>query len=156
MFRLGKHKKEPPEKPIDSGIFHHLGGHKMYPQPQWTNISLFPDRFEVEYYHLKIPYSKIKDVSNSNERKRHADWAALGLFGLLWKENRIYTIVEYNDGEDDQTIVIDFEKAINFEQAFIYKKMLECRKATESQKLEGASSSTNTPDSSNSKSPIRF
>ncbi len=37
-------------------------------------------------------------------------------------------MIEYNDGVDDQTVVIDFGNNANYAQGLIYKKMLELRK----------------------------
>jgi hypothetical protein len=48
--------------------------------------------------------------------------------GLLWKKKFIYTIITYFDGNDDQTIVLDFSNNLEYAQNFIYTKMLESRK----------------------------
>jgi hypothetical protein len=61
-------------------------------------------------------------------KKRHEDWLALGVLGLLWKKKFIYTIITYFDGNDDQTIVLDFSNNLEYAQNFIYTKMLESRK----------------------------
>jgi hypothetical protein len=127
------------EKPADHGQVQYIGGHKMYPTPFWTLLCFYEDRFELEGYEIKVYYSKIKDILNTTELKRDAERLALGVIALplaaayLWKKNHIYTIVEY---EDDNTviqkIVIDFGNNVNYAQALIYKRMLEARKATES------------------------
>ena len=94
-----------------------------------------------------IYYNQIKDISNSDEKRRKEDWVALGIIGLFWKTKHIYSIIEYHDGVDNQVIVIDFENNVNYAQGLIYKKMLEFRKTTEVRK----------PDSdTSSHSPIRF
>ena len=96
---------------------------------------------------IKIYYSQIKDISNSDEKRRKEDWVALGIIGLFWKTKHIYTIIEYHDGADNQVIVIDFDNNVNYAQGLIYKKMLECRKTSDIQKPESDTSSH---------SPIRF
>ena len=83
---------------------------------------------ELQAYNLEIPFKQIKNVDSTREWKRHEDWASLGIAGLLWKKNAVYTIIEYNDGVDDQKVIIDFQKNANYAQSMIYKKMLELRK----------------------------
>jgi hypothetical protein len=116
------------ERPIDSGRIHYMGGHKAYPEPKWTEIFFYEDRIVIDECKITIPYKQIKDIDNSKERKRHEDWVALGLIGLFWKRNAIYTIIEYDDGVDIQRVVIDFQNNANYAQGLIYKKMLESRK----------------------------
>lgn len=126
----GKKKSNPEkEKPVESGIVKYIGGHKRYPKEEYSHIHFYKDRFVLGAYNIVVPYSQIKDVGNSNETKRHEDWAALGLLGLLWKKKYIYTIITYYDGIDDQTIVIDFENNLEYAQNLIYTKMLEFRKS---------------------------
>ena len=128
------------EKPLDSGRVQYMGGHKAYPKPQWTEIFFYEDRFEFEAYGLKVYYNKIKDISNSKDRKRDTERLAAGLLfppaalAYLWKKDHIYTIIEYDDGVDIQKIVIDFENNANYAQGLIYKKMLESRKDNETNK----------------------
>jgi hypothetical protein len=100
------------EKPIDFGQVEYMGGHKMFPTKKLTTVYFYEDRFVLEEPKIVVPYGKIKDISNSTERKRHEDWASIGLFGLLWKKNAIYTLIEYDDGVDTQKIVIDFKKNV--------------------------------------------
>ena len=94
----------------------YLGGHKAYPIPFLSEIYFYEDNFELETNHISIRYSKIKDITNSNEMKRDTERLAYGILLLplalayLWKKNHIYTIIEYDDGYDIQKIVLDFEK----------------------------------------------
>lgn len=121
------------DKVIDSGRVQYMGGHKDYPQPQWTEVFFYEDRFELEVHNLTIPYAKIKDIGNSKESKRDPDRLAFGLLfppvalAYLWKRDHIYTIVVYDDGVDTQKIVLDFDNNANYAQELIYKKMLESR-----------------------------
>ena len=118
------------EPPIESGQVQYMGGHKAYPSPLKSEIYFFEDRFVILACNITVYYDKIKDISNSNEKKRDLDhlfWG--GVIGYaVWKKNHIYTIIEYDDGINIQTIVIDFYKNVNYAQALIYKKMLESRK----------------------------
>ena len=149
------------EPPLDSGTVQYMGGHKMYPKPQKSDIYFYEDRFVLGDLSLNIPYSKIRDIANSNEMKRDAERLVYGVIALplalsyLWKKNHIYTIVEYDDGLDVQKIVIDFERNVNYAQALIYKKMLEYRKSKDSPKVELEPSKSD-KGPSNSGSPIRF
>ena len=110
----------------------------------FQNLSIF---LCTCYGGIKIYYNQIKDISNSDEKRRKEDWIALGIIGLFWKTKHIYTIIEYHEGVDNQVIVIDFDNNVNYAQGLIYKKMLECRKTAENKKSESDTSSH---------SPIRF
>ena len=68
-------------------------------------------------------FKSIKNIDNSRERKLHEDWAAIGVFGLLWKRNAVYTLIEYDDGVDTQKIILDFDSNANYAQGLIYRKM---------------------------------
>jgi len=41
--------------------------------------------------------------------------------GALWKKKLLYTVIEYNDGTDEQTIILDFGKKIEEIQPCISK-----------------------------------
>ena len=45
----------------------------------------------------------------------------------MWKKRHLYTVIQYKDELDDQTIVIDFDNNIDEAQSLIYRKMLEAR-----------------------------
>ena len=133
---FGADKKEDvtiKEKPIATGIIEYIGGHKAHPKPAYSDIDFYEDRIQIAAYNLKIPYSKIKDISNSSEKRRDPSRLVIGVVALplalayLWKKNHIYTIIEYDDGFDIQKIVIDFDKNVNYAQNLIYNKMLEYR-----------------------------
>jgi len=48
----------------------------------------------------------------------------LAIVGALWKKKKIYTVIEYNDGIDTQSLVLDFEKNLEKKQPIIYQKMI--------------------------------
>jgi hypothetical protein len=132
VFGIDRKKAESmmKEPPLESGEIEYMGGHKAYPSALKSEIHFYQDRFVILAYNITVPYASIKDISNSNEKKRDADHFILaGVIGYaIWKKNHIYTIIEYDDGTDVQRIVIDFYKNVNYAQALIYKKMLESRK----------------------------
>jgi hypothetical protein len=117
---------------IDYGFVEYIGGHKAFPQPTFCEIFFYEDRFDIGAG-ISVKYSKIKDLTNSNEMKRETDRLAAGLLfaplalAYLFKKNHVYTIIEYGDGVDTQKIVLDFEKSANYAQGLIYRKMLESR-----------------------------
>jgi hypothetical protein len=123
-----KVKPEGTEKPLEHGSVEYIGGHEACPQSTYSEIYFYEDRIELQAYKLKIPFNQIKNVDSTREWKRHEDWAALGIVGLVWKKNAVYTIIEYNDGVDDQKVIIDFGNNANYAQGLIYKKMVESRK----------------------------
>ena len=61
------------DKLIDSGEIEYIGGHKAYPNSGNTKIFFYDDRIELgqrqEKTLIKIPYSKIIDIENLNEKK---------------------------------------------------------------------------------------
>ncbi|MBV9179001.1 MAG: hypothetical protein JO297_18380 [Nitrososphaeraceae archaeon] len=69
------------------------------------------------------------NIENTNaERITKTRVLLLGIAGLLWKKKYLYTIVEYDDGIDKQTILLDFHRDVDKVQPLIYLKMLDCRK----------------------------
>jgi hypothetical protein len=160
---------------LDGGYVQYIVGHKAFPQSKLCEIFFYEDRFDIEVAigaGISVEYSKIKNLTNSNEMKRDADRLAYGLLlpplalAYLWKKNHVYTIIEYDDEADTQKIVLDFEKSATYAQGLIYRKMLDCRKNTESKKPVSDSSShspiRNTAEikkienDTSSHSPIRF
>ena len=120
-------KPEGTEKPLDQGQVFYVGGHKAYPKSTYSQIYFYDDRMEIQVYKIKIYFKSIKNIDNSRERKRHEDWFTFGVFGLLWKKDAVYTLIEYDDGVDIQKIILDFDNNANYAQGLIYKKMLEYR-----------------------------
>ena len=121
-------KPDGPEKPLDHGRVHYLGGHKAYPKDySYAHIYFYEDRFEIQPFKLKIYYKSIKNLDNSRERKRPKEWIEWGLPGLLWKKDFVYTLIDYDDGIEIQKIILDFDNNANYAQGLIYKQMLEFR-----------------------------
>ena len=84
---------------------------------------------------LKIPYANMIDIVNMDEQKISALRVVglglvivpLAIIGAMWKKKQIYTVIQYRDEMDKQTIVLDFGKHIQELQPFIYRKRLEHR-----------------------------
>ena len=62
-------KSEGPDKPLDRGQAHYLGGDNFYPTHLYSHIYFYDDRFERRQHKLKIYYSSIKNIENTTERK---------------------------------------------------------------------------------------
>jgi hypothetical protein len=43
------------------------------------------------------------------------------------EKKKIYTVIDYNDGIDAQSLVLDFEKHLEKKQPIIYQKMIAAR-----------------------------
>ena len=51
----------------------------------------------------------------------------LAIVGATWKKKIIYSVIEYNDGMDEQTIILDFGKKLEEIQPLVYQKVLNAR-----------------------------
>jgi hypothetical protein len=70
------------------------------------------------------------NIENMDEHKISAlRVVLLGIIGILWKKRYLYTVIQYSDGTDDQTIVLDFGKKLDELQPLIYQKMLDSRRS---------------------------
>jgi hypothetical protein len=107
----------------------YVGGHKAYPKGKDTAALIYPDRIEIAWLDLIIPYSSITNVRGMDDRRITKTRAYYtGPVGLFWKKNYIYTVIDYNDGLDDQSIVIDFHRSAEEVQKLIYQRMISARK----------------------------
>jgi len=113
----------------------YIGGHKAFPKKTHTMVGIHTDGLELTNPSILIPYSSIKNIENMDETKISAlRVVALGLVflplaivGALWKKKMIYTVIDYNDGNDDQMIILDFGKKLEEIQPLVYQKMLNSR-----------------------------
>jgi len=70
------------------------------------------------------------NIENMDEKKMSAlrvvglglVFLPLAIVGALWKKKKIYTVIEYNDGVDTQSLVLDFEKNLEKKQPFFIKR----------------------------------
>ena len=60
------------------------------------------------------------------------------IVGLLWKKKFLYTVIDYNDGLMDQTIILDFGRGIEEAQHMIYEGMIKARNSSTSKSVSGA------------------
>lgn len=132
-----RHKPHSPDNP-DSYHIKYKGGHKAYPSPTATRMHFYQDRIEVDNPALVIPFRFMKNIDNIREKRISAlrvfilgiIFIPLAIVGAIWKKEHIYTIIHYREeDEDDQKIIVDFEKNLDSAQSVIYKKMLIFRKA---------------------------
>lgn len=116
---------------------HYLGGHKAIPiqKPMDIKILVFPDRLELTNVQLTIPYSSMRNIENMDKEQISTlrvvaigviFWPLL-LVGRLWKKEKLYTVLEFDDGNDNQTIILDFGDHIEEMQPLIYRKMIKAR-----------------------------
>ena len=131
--------ESPPYNNKPEVTFHakYLGGHKAYPirKAMDVKILVFSDRLEVEKLFLTIPYSKMTNIENMDDKKISAlrvvvlglIFVPLAIVGALWKKKKLYTVIEYNDGIDNQQMIFDFDKNVEKMQPLIYHKMLQSR-----------------------------
>jgi len=77
---------------------------------------------------LIIPYSSIANIKGVEDRRiTKTRGYYIGPIALFWKKNYIYTVIDYNDGSDDQSIVIDFHRRAEEVQKLIYQRMISAR-----------------------------
>jgi hypothetical protein len=108
----------------------YMGGHKAFPKKTHTKVRIFGDSIEVTNPSLRIPYASMTNIENMDEHKISAlRVVLLGIIGILWKKRYLYTVIQYSDGTDDQTIVLDFGKKLDELQPLIYQKMLDSRRS---------------------------
>jgi hypothetical protein len=77
---------------------------------------------------ITIPYSSITSLGAQEDR--HVTKTRVfttGVIGLFWKRKYRYTVIEYNDGIQDQNVILDFHKEADKAQKIIYNNMVEAR-----------------------------
>ena len=105
-----------------------MGGNPEHPSRIVTPVSIYSDKIEVGALGLQIPYSSMTNIENMDEQKISAlRVIGFGIIGALWKKKHSYTVIQYRDGSDDVTIVLDFRDNIDSAQPLIYGRMLSFR-----------------------------
>jgi hypothetical protein len=110
----------------------YVGGHKAFPKKSHTKVGIYSDRLELTNPSILIPYSSIKNIENMDDKKISKlrvvvlglVFLPLAIVGALWKKKMLYTVIQYNDETDEQTIILDFGKKIEEIQPLVYQKML--------------------------------
>jgi hypothetical protein len=115
----------------------YIGGHTMHPSKKEikTNVILRNDTVFIEKIMLPIPYSKMITIENMDDEKISKlrviglglIFLPLAIVGALWKKRKLYKVINYNDGIQNQTVIIDFGKNVEKMQQAIYDKMVESR-----------------------------
>jgi hypothetical protein len=108
----------------------YMGGHKAFPKKKDTDVLIFHDRIILKSLGIDIPFSSIKNMENSDaERITKTRVFLTGpIIGLLWKKKFLYTVIDYNDGMVDQTVILDLHRSVQEAQTVIYQRMLASRK----------------------------
>jgi hypothetical protein len=137
-FGFGGKKEPKVEKPEYKFEVKYLGGHKAFPAKKSmdTHMLVYSDRIDLDKpLNLNIPYSSITKFENMDDKKISAlrvvglglVFLPLAIVGAMWKKKKVYTVIEYNDGLDSQTMVFDFEKYLEKMQPIIYHKVMQQR-----------------------------
>jgi hypothetical protein len=122
MFSLSKNKEKRQAK-IDAK---YISGHSMYVHEKGTDVLFYGDRLQFDNMDIIIPYNAITKLSGQEDRqitKRRAVCTPL-LVGLLWKKKYRYTVISYNDGIQEQNVILDFHKEADKAQKLIYQNMV--------------------------------
>ena len=76
------------------GAVRYLGVSQGLSATSFSEIYFYEDRFEIETNHISVHYSKIKEITNSNEMKRDTECLAYGSvtssfsFGLFMEKGK--------------------------------------------------------------------
>lgn len=101
-------EKQELQKPEIKFDVKYCGGHKAYPTRKAikTKIFVFIDRIELtnNLFILTIRFDQMTNIENLNK-------------------NRIYTVLEYYDGIDKQSLIFDLGKHLKM-QTVLYQKMI--------------------------------
>jgi hypothetical protein len=101
----------------------YMGGHTEYPTARLTGVFIYPDNIFLQGLGLQIPYSCILKIYNAN-KEEISGFLFIGPVGTWWKKNHLYTVIQYKNGIDNQTIVVDFDRNIDSVQPLIYRRMI--------------------------------
>ena len=119
------HKKEKRIAKIDAK---YISGHSLYAHEKGTDVSFYVDRMKFDNMDITIPYSSIARLGAQEDRHITKTRVLMtGLVGLFWKKKYRYTVIEYNDGIQDQTVILDFHKEAGKAQKIIYNQMAGAR-----------------------------
>jgi hypothetical protein len=122
---FGHNKKEKRLAKIDAK---YIAGHPLYAHEKGTDVLFYEDRMQFDNMDITIPYSAITNLGAQEDRHiTKTRVLVTGVVGLFWKKKYRYTVIEYNDGIQDQTVILDFHKEANKAQKIIYPKMIEAR-----------------------------
>ena len=119
------HKKEKRLAKIDAK---YISGHSLYYHEKGTDVLFYVDRMKFDNMDITIPYNSITRLGAQEDRHITKTRVFMtGIVGLFWKKKYRYTVIEYSDGIQDQTIILDFHKEANKAQKIIYNQMAGAR-----------------------------
>jgi hypothetical protein len=123
MPLFGRGKQEKPDYKFDA---EYIGGHKLYPKKRDTEIRVYNDRIFLKKLELEIPFISMKNIENTDaERLTKTRMILVPFFlGFFWKKKYLYTVIDYNDGLSDQSIVLDLHRGVEKVQQIIYRRMM--------------------------------
>jgi hypothetical protein len=104
----------------------YMGGHKAFPKKKDTDLLIFHDRIILDKMGLEIPFRSMTNIENSDAERLTKTRMFLTPFfiGFFWKKRYLYTVIDYHDGIDKQTVILDLHKSVEKAQAIIYQRML--------------------------------
>jgi hypothetical protein len=128
MFTRNNPKKEKEEYKFDA---EYMGGHKLYPKKKDTEVLIYEDRIVLKKLDVTIPFDSISNIENESAERLTKTRMFLTPFciGFFWKKDFHYTVIDYNDGIDNQSIVIDFHRKMVKAQQAIYQKITAARQS---------------------------
>lgn len=132
MPLFGRGKQDKPDYKFDG---EYMGGHKLYPKKRDTKIWVYPDRIFLKKLELENPFTSMTNIENSDaERLTKTRMILVPFFlGFFWKKKYLYTVIDYNDGLNDQSIVLDLHRGVENVQQILYRRMIASRQAGESE-----------------------
>lgn len=124
------------EKPDYKFGAEYMGGHKAFPKKRDTDILIFRDRIILDKVGLDIPFRSMINIENSDAERLTKTRMFLTPFfiGFFWKKKYLYTVIDYNDGMDKQSVILDLHKSVEKVQGIIYQRMLSSKKGEQQQK----------------------
>jgi hypothetical protein len=119
--------KEKPEAKYD---VKYISAHIIHPKGKDTHALFFADRMELKNLEISIPYASITKLGGQEDRHiTKTRVFCTGIIpGLLWKKIYRYTVIDYNDGFMDQSIVLDFHRDAEGIQKGLYQNMIDAQK----------------------------
>jgi hypothetical protein len=118
--------KEKPEAKCD---VKYISGHSMYPKEKDTQALFFADRLAIQNPGIVIPYASITRLGSQEDRHiTKTRVFCTGIIpGLFWKKIYRYTVIDYNDGFMDQSVVLDFHRDAEDIQKGLYQNMIDAK-----------------------------
>ena len=121
----------------------YISGHSLYYHEKGTDVLFYVDRMKFDNMDITIPYASITKLGAQEDRHITKTRVVMtGLVGLFWKKKYRYTVIEYNDGIQDQTVILDFHKEANKAQRLIYNQMAGARQKQKAESEQNALTET--------------